>query len=1655
MPDDTAAERLLAKFEIDLQPIKKAFTEIQDLVNKANQALGASTQQTAGATQALRVQLDQIKVAQEQLISAARVSIEQEKLKTQAAKTSVVEIQKQAQEQQAAAKLARIAGEEELKKKAAAAEVVGELKKETAELEKQRKEHQANIAAIQLEMAEVRKKRLEEQHERRESERGGLPGGLRYGLGRALFGQGLAGGVAAGVLAGGGITLLLESAAHAAERFVEKLREITVESGKLTILEHTFQRLATGAGIEAGKAIDNLREKTEGLVGRVQLLRLANVALQSPYKTNIQQVSELAGAIVRLGEATTRATPEQALQRYERALATGRMQMLAYVTGFTVGELRLKSFGRTVDDVSRKQQEFQHIYKILTDRAREVGELPETFEKAIKRLSVSWHDLLESFGKGFNISVGVQIFADLMRQATGHTVLLEHTAERMGQKVGNAFAVIGVGAKTIAPVFTGLLTILKDLVNIGAGLLGIRTRTDDITKSGDEAGKSFAKAHPTFVRIVESVIQINGQLRILINYLDFVLVKIGKVIDLLPKEHRAGEIGAALGVRLGARFGVPGAVAGGFAGFMAGEAVGGQPTEQELEQERRRRAALPWWERGKQSPLYKGVWLGEGKPSTGAPSPGQKAAAQPKQLTDWEKLQENNRKAMADMEEQSKAFLKSADDAQERLKKGFAGLFAREGGDDGGLKRQRAISAARAEHIRAAAKEELEIEKTKIEEDKEANENAYREGLKSLEEYIEKRHELNNRGLQARLKDIDIETQSQLDRLKEQRNTQDLYEEQYQEKVAAVKASANRQRTEAERQFGIQENRTAEDERRARIANQVRQIQDDLQIDEKRAQNRLKAFQRDIQLQEEHITHEERLNEKRLTRGEITPEAYFTRQMELTRDRFDAQIAAANKARDTEISNAQLEIKAAQDVLKTEGETAQHKEEARKKVELATEKEAQARIDWEDKVRKAVVDTEDQITRYLEDQTEKRLRSINDFYGRQQQFLETQIQYQQAQGPGVTFQTPTEDLLRKLSDNLQKQREELIQLANDLAAVGQKGTTEWYRIVDAIEQSYQKQAKFNEELRQMTYIMRPAITLFGQLSQSIGQVFQSKFGQNLASVLGGAVGYLEQLPKIFQQISGKTSAPPKSPAQLALERDAQDLFRAAKTSVDTLKNPVDNTTRAFKELIVAIDAVRKKLPDIGGGTGVPGIPLISGLLNEATAKVLHRRGEEGSGETEYEGGGLPGGDIETGEQGSGEGGIGKLPSTMSKMAKKISEWTEKIAGAVAALSGFIAALGQARSGLAGAVGGGLAGVGLGAQIGNMIAPGIGGAIGAAVGGIGGAITGGLIGSKHRQVEKDITELTNRFKDIMSAFNQNTNNLNLAITRMQDLAQQAREMQSHSKKGHEDYQKQIDQYNDQIQQMELQRVQIIREMNQELAKIRAPYGMQEYLGTLQGIVQQYDKFAGAAKTTEELAAANELLVRSLRDYEYELQQKMAQDEQGAIQDALQLNDLLYQRQQLVRQLSDQIAGVMSQGVLTRQLTMAQTKGAQVYEIQVNAQRQLQQMNEQIAAANYRVSLESKIFGLAQTRIGLEMQLLVLQNRQTDWDMERILALRQFYMELSSGKISGSMAGLLGAIPITTNPIGPIDLAHLFEALAAGAYQDRAQYGYADFRGANLR
>lgn len=252
----------------------------------------------------------------------------------------------------------------------------------------------------------------------------------------------------------------------------------------------------------------------------------------------------------------------------------------------------------------------------------------------------------------------------------------------------------------------------------------------------------------------------------------------------------------------------------------------------------------------------------------------------------------------------------------------------------------------------------------------------------------------------------------------------------------------------------------------------------------------------------------------------------------------------------------------------------------------------------------------------------------------------------------------------------------------------------------------------------------------------------------------------------------------------------------------------------------------------------------------------------------------------------------------------------------------------------------------------------------------------------------------------------------------------------------------------------------------MAIFSTPTGMQQFLTNLQNIIEQYDKFAGAAQSASQLAQANSWLTDSLSSYTTQMENTFVQDEENGIQDALTLNSLISERSTLISNLNNSIQNVLEQGVLTRQQTEAQKKGQQIYLLESAASLQLTSINQEISLEQYKVAIETSLYNLAMTSMGLQAQLLSLQEGQASQSLAAIGALQNLINALQNGSYNfGSLSSILVALGYSGPASGippsglstvatPAVSANAADALISAAYQSRATLGYGAYRGANL-
>lgn len=404
--------------------------------------------------------------------------------------------------------------------------------------------------------------------------------------------------------------------------------------------------------------------------------------------------------------------------------------------------------------------------------------------------------------------------------------------------------------------------------------------------------------------------------------------------------------------------------------------------------------------------------------------------------------------------------------------------------------------------------------------------------------------------------------------------------------------------------------------------------------------------------------------------------------------------------------------------------------------------------------------------------------------------------------------------------------------------------------------------------------------------------------------------------------------------------------------------------------------------------------------------------------------------------------------------KNLKEFTNSLGASAATVGTFI----QAIQGKGGPVQAGISGLTSGGGIGDIAngllshAGGILGSLSDFAGPIGsavGAIVGIFSGIFEQAAQKMAQNLTNSFNQVSQALGTGAISLSQALAQETAIMNQAIAQLSGQKGGQSQLAQILPGMQATIEKLQDQQAQIFKTMDETTQMLSAPQAYDSQISQINQILTQYQNYIDAGG---QVAEANEFLTESFQRLSSQGYDTLIQDQETAIQDALNLMDLQQQQSDLAVQTADQIYAIQTQGSLVRSRSATQTKLEQITQIQQQAADQQQQISEEIALAAYKVNAESQVFSLATTRIGLETQLLALQSQQTNEDMVRIQALQNLLATINAGgtsinSISALLQGL-GLVP-SSAPTSD-DTSDLITALQ-GTYGQYGSQGLGGFTG----
>jgi hypothetical protein len=245
-----------------------------------------------------------------------------------------------------------------------------------------------------------------------------------------------------------------------------------------------------------------------------------------------------------------------------------------------------------------------------------------------------------------------------------------------------------------------------------------------------------------------------------------------------------------------------------------------------------------------------------------------------------------------------------------------------------------------------------------------------------------------------------------------------------------------------------------------------------------------------------------------------------------------------------------------------------------------------------------------------------------------------------------------------------------------------------------------------------------------------------------------------------------------------------------------------------------------------------------------------------------------------------------------------------------------------------------------------------------------------------------------------------------------------------KKGGQDQLKDLlPQLDQQITSLRLQQKQIVEDFDSAFTALNIQMesgtdALSEIYQQWQGINKQVYEYINAGG---DAAKAAEYLSNQLQLIQQNGQNTLDDGEQQAIQDAINLNNLLQQRVQLVQRLNGQVFDLQNADALERTQAGSVSRGRQIQELRQQAKEQLDTLNQQIQTATLKLDAEKKVFNISSDIEALHRRDDELTIKSLDAQLAKYNAIKEIVNSISIGA-SGLFNSSLSFLQPNLNPIG---------------------------------
>jgi len=301
--------------------------------------------------------------------------------------------------------------------------------------------------------------------------------------------------------------------------------------------------------------------------------------------------------------------------------------------------------------------------------------------------------------------------------------------------------------------------------------------------------------------------------------------------------------------------------------------------------------------------------------------------------------------------------------------------------------------------------------------------------------------------------------------------------------------------------------------------------------------------------------------------------------------------------------------------------------------------------------------------------------------------------------------------------------------------------------------------------------------------------------------------------------------------------------------------------------------------------------------------------------------------------------------------------------------------------------------------------------------IGGMLSfiGGLFTAAAQRIADNVKKA---FQNTVQAYQNGTATLVQTINSLEQQRQQAIQSLSGKKGGKDQLNQLLPQFDSEIASLQKQQKDIISNFEESLAELKL------HSDTLAQIHQQWFQinqqvldYIGAGGSAVNAA---QMLSEQLNAMRTSAMDDYNQAEQSAIQDAITLNGLLQQRNQLQKTFAQQEFDLINADAIERRGTGAVSRGMQLQQLQEQESQQEADLNYQIQTTQLKVNAESKVFNIATDINELHRQDDALTLAALDQQLQKAQQLKQIIQGITLGANAQWQANAgLGLPPIVVN------------------------------------